>query len=83
MTIDLHARDEVIVETVMNRSDSRFAQGVVRKIVVDYVQQFDGAPIQAYVPVLVVKKAIDALWRLDPSGFDHVLTAQTGDLSRS
>jgi len=83
MTINLHARDDAIVDTVMNRSDSHFSRGVVRKIVVDCVQQFDGAPIQAFVPVLVVKKTIDALWRLDPSGFDHVVPAPTANPSRS
>jgi len=77
MTVDLHARDDAIVATVMNRSGSHFAQGVVRKIVVDCVQQFDGAPIQAFVPVLVVKKTTDALLLLYPSGFDHVQTAPT------
>jgi len=83
MTIDLHARDDAIVATVMNRSDSHFAKGVVRKIVADCVQQFDGAPIQAFVPVLVVKKTMDALLLLDPSGFDHILTAPTADPPRS
>ena len=69
MIIDLHARDDAIVDTVMNRSDSHFARRVVRKIVVDGVQQFDGAPIQAFVPVLVVKKTIYALWLGPPASF--------------
>lgn len=70
MTVELHAHDADIVDEVMALSDSRYEHGVVSVIVEDCVEEFDGAPIQDYVPVLVIKKAMDELSGLDPTSTD-------------
>jgi hypothetical protein len=65
MTVDLHAHDVSIVDVVMNRTHGRYAPAFVGRLVDERVQQFDGAPIQDFVRVLVIKEAMDELRRLD------------------
>jgi len=68
MTATLHANDASIVAAVMNRYHGRHGRTFVGDLVDEYVQQFDGAPIQEYVEVLVIKEALDELRRLDGVG---------------
>jgi len=68
MTVNLHSHDQSIVDTVMNRSDSRYDQATVGEFVENSVQ-FNGAPVQDYVQVLVIRKVMEDLRRLEPLGF--------------
>ena len=49
----------------MNRTHGRYERAFISQLVDEQVQQFEGAPIQDFVRVLVIKEAMDELRRLD------------------
>ncbi len=55
-----------IVDALIRESHDEKDPEVVREIVTRLVAEFDDAPVQAYVDVLVLKQATDELKGLDP-----------------
>ena len=49
----------------MSRTHGRYDRAFIGQLVDEQVQQFDGAPIQDFVRVLLIKEAMDELRRLD------------------
>jgi hypothetical protein len=54
-----------IVDTVMERSHARWDIRLVRDLANEYVAEFEAAPVQDFVDVLVIKEVTDELRRLD------------------
>lgn len=54
-----------IVEELVKRSHEEDDPEIVGEIVTRLVAEFDGAPIQAYVDILVLKEAAEELESLD------------------
>jgi hypothetical protein len=54
-----------ITVAVMKRSYGRFDEAFVAELVAGLTAKFEGAPVQDFVEVLVIKEAMDELRRLD------------------
>jgi hypothetical protein len=64
-TPEMRRHVTAIVDTVMERSHARWDVRLVRDLANEYVVEFDGAPVQDFVEVLVIKRVRDELRRLD------------------
>jgi hypothetical protein len=65
MTTELNPHVASIVDVVMNRSHGCYGREFVRELVTEFVAEFDGAPVQDFIDVLVTKEAMDELRRLE------------------
>lgn len=54
-----------VIEVLMKRSHGHFDEAFISDLVTCLTAEFDGAPVQDFVEVLVIKEAIDELRRLD------------------
>ena len=54
-----------VTEVVMQRSHGHFDEAFISDLVAGLTAEFDGAPVQDFVEVLVIKEAMDELRRLD------------------
>ena len=55
-----------IVDAVMIRSHDRWDRRLVRNLASRYLGEFDNAPVQQFVELLVIKEVLDELRRIDP-----------------
>jgi hypothetical protein len=65
MTDELNPHVAAIVDELMTRFHNGYDPGFVRDLVSRLVSAFDGAPVQDFVEVLVLKEATAELRRLD------------------
>lgn len=54
-----------VVDDLMARSNGKYDAEFLQTLVANVASEFDGAPVQDFVEVLVTKEAIDALRKLD------------------
>lgn len=54
-----------IVDDLIARSNGKYDEEFLQTLVANVASEFEGAPIQDYVEVLVAKEAADALRKLD------------------
>jgi hypothetical protein len=64
-TPDLSPRIAPIAEALIARSNGKYDAEFLCRLVADIASMFEGAPVQDYVVVLVMKEATDALRQLD------------------
>ena len=64
-TVDLSPRIVPIAEALIARSNGKYDPEFLCRLVADIAFMFEGAPVQDYVVVLVMKEATDALRKLD------------------
>jgi hypothetical protein len=64
MTNELNRHVASIFDEVMTQSHDGYDSEFVRDLVTRLVSAFDGAPVQDYIDVLVLKQAKDELRRL-------------------
>ena len=60
-----HPHVASIVDTVMMRSQDRWDRGLICSLANEYVKELDGAPVQEFVEVLVIKEVMDEMRRMD------------------
>ena len=63
-TAELDPKLESIVDSLLAKSNGAYDTAFVRDLVLNVAAEFDGAPVQDYVAVLVTKEATDELRRL-------------------
>jgi hypothetical protein len=63
-TVELDTKLDPIVDKLLERSNGVYDASFVRHLVLQVAAEFDGAPVQDYVAVLVAKEASDELRRL-------------------
>ncbi len=54
-----------IVEKLVNQSNGAYDEAFIRELVLNVAAEFEGAPVQDYLAVLVAKEAADELRRLN------------------
>ena len=64
-TASLSPRLAPIAEALIARSNGMYEAEFLRRLVARTAAQFDGAPVQDYVVVLVTRQATDELRKLD------------------
>jgi hypothetical protein len=64
-SVDLSARIAPIAEALIARSNGKYDTEFLRRLVANVAVEFEGAPVQDYVVVLVMKEALDELRKLD------------------
>ena len=67
MTDEVNPHIAPIVDELIKRSHDEDDPEIVRDVVTRLVAEFDGAPVQAYVDILVLKEATDELDDMDAS----------------
>ena len=66
----LNSRLFPIVDDLLAKSNGRYDVEFVRILVANAAREFEGAPVQDYVELLVAKQAADELRKVD--GLHHV-----------
>jgi len=64
-TVELDPKLDPIVDKLMARSNGAYDANFVRHLVLQVASEFNDAPVQDYVAVLVTKEAGDELRRLN------------------
>ena len=65
MSAVLSARLSPIADALIAKSNGKYDDQFVRIVVANVADEFEGAPVQDYIEVLVAKKAADELRKLD------------------
>lgn len=65
MSAVLSARLSPIADALIAKSNGKYDDQFLRVVVATAANEFEGAPVQDYIEVLVAKKAADELRKLD------------------
>ena len=64
-TAGLSSRIALIADALIARSNGKYDDAFLRRLVANVAADFEGARVQDYIEVLVIKEATDELRRLD------------------
>jgi hypothetical protein len=64
-TADRSTRMALIADALIARSNGKYDEAFLRRLVANVAADFEGARVQDYVKVLVIKEATDELRKLD------------------